>query len=33
VEACAESALVYAPHRKDAKEIRTKAQQAIEAGR
>lgn len=32
VEACAESALVYAPHRKDAKEIRTKARQAIEAG-
>jgi hypothetical protein len=33
VEACAESALVYAPHRKDAKEIRDKARQAIEAGR
>jgi hypothetical protein len=32
VEACADSALAYAPHRKDAKEIRTKAHQAIEAG-
>jgi hypothetical protein len=32
VLACADSALAYAPHRKDAKEIRTKAQQAIEAG-
>ena len=33
VEACAESALAYAPHRKDAKEIRDKARQAMEAGR
>jgi hypothetical protein len=33
VEACAESALVYAPHRKDAKEIRDKAKIAIAAGR
>ena len=32
VEACAESALVYAPHRKDAKEIRDKARLAREAG-
>lgn len=33
VAACAESALVYAPHRKDAREIRDKARLAIEAGR
>jgi tetratricopeptide (TPR) repeat protein len=33
VEACAESALAYAPHRKDAKEIRDKARIAIAAGR
>ena len=33
VQACAESALVYAPHRRDAQEIREKARQAIEAGR
>ena len=33
VAACAESALVYAPHRRDAKEIREKAMQQIAAGR
>jgi tetratricopeptide (TPR) repeat protein len=32
VVACAESALVYAPHRHDAKEIRDKARQAMELG-
>jgi len=32
VEACAESALAIAPHRRDAKEIRDNARRAIEAG-